>query len=200
MSCGKEIDMTHTQSKAATVSWTGRYLEDFAVGDVYRHPLGRTVTATDNSWLTLLSQNTAPLHFDRNYAAQTAFGKPLVDSTIALALVTGQSVTDVSQHVMANLGWDRVRMANPLFEGETVYSQSEVLAVRPSGSRPDVGIVTVRTLGFTETGKIVITFERTVMVYRRGHGPQFAGVEPIWDERASKAAGLDRDAQGGDRK
>jgi itaconyl-CoA hydratase len=191
MSCGKEIDMTHAQSKAATVSWTGRYFEDFAVGDVYRHPLGRTVTATDNSWLTLLSQNTAPLHFDRNYAAQTAFGKPLVDSTFTLALVTGQSVTDVSQHVMADLGWDRVRMPNPLFEGETVYSQSEVLAVRPSVSRPDVGIVTVRTLGFTETGKIVITFERTVMVYRRGHGPQFAGVEPIWDERASKAAGLD---------
>jgi itaconyl-CoA hydratase len=117
----------------------------------------------------------------------------LVDSTFTLALVTGQSVTDVSQHVMANLGWDRVRMPNPLFEGETVYSQSEVLATRLSASVPDVGIVTVRTVGYTDSGKIVITFERTLMVYRRGHGPQFASVDPVWDERSLRAAGLDDD-------
>jgi itaconyl-CoA hydratase len=180
------------QSSAATpaVGWRGRYFEDFVVGDVYQHPLGRTVIQADNSWLTLLTQNTAPLHFDVNYAAQTTFGKPLVDSTFTLALVTGQSVVDVSQHVMANLGWDRVRMPNPLFEGETVYSQSEVLAVRESQSRPDVGVVSVRTVGYTAEGKIVITFERTVMVYRRGHGPQFAAVQPVWDERSLKAAGL----------
>ena len=173
-----------------TVSWTGRYFEDFTVGDVYRHPLGRTVTATDNAWLTLLTQNTAPLHFDTHYAAQTEFGKPLVDSTFTLALVTGQSVTDISQHVMANLGWDRVRMPNPLFEGDTVYSQSEVLAARPSRSRPDVGVVTVRTVGFTAEGRIVITFERTLLVYRRGHGPRFAEVRPEWDRRSLAAAGL----------
>ena len=175
---------------ATTVSWTGRYFEDFTVGDVYRHPLGRTVTATDNAWLTLLTQNTAPLHFDVHYAAQTSFGRPLVNSTFTLALVTGQSVTDVSQHVMANLGWDRVRMPNPLFEGDTVYSQSEVLAVRPSESRPDVGVVTVRTVGFTEEGRIVITFERTLLVYRRGHGPKVADVRPKWDRRSLAAAGL----------
>jgi acyl dehydratase len=173
-----------------TISWSGRYFEDFTVGDVYRHPLGRTVTATDNAWLTLLTQNTAPLHFDTHYAAQTEFGKPLVDSTFTLALVTGQSVTDVSQHVMANLGWDRVRMPNPLFEGDTVYSQSEVLAARPSKSRPDVGVVTVRTVGFTAEGRIVITFERTLLVYRRGHGPRFADVRPKWDRRSLTAAGL----------
>ena len=173
-----------------TVSWTGRYFEDFQVGAMYRHPLGRTVTATDNSWLTLLTQNTAPLHFDTHYAAQTEFGRPLVDSTFTLALVTGQSVTDISQHVMANLGWDRVRMPNPLFEGDTVYSQSEVLAARPSKSRPDVGVVTVRTVGFTAEGRIVITFERTLLVYRRGHGPRFADVRPVWDERSRAAAGL----------
>ncbi len=177
-------------AQEATVSWTGRYFEDFTVGDVYRHPLGRTVTATDNAWLTLLSQNTAPLHFDTHYAAQTEFGRPLVDSTFTLALVTGQSVTDVSQHVMANLGWDRVRMPNPLFEGDTVYSQSEVLAARPSRSRPDVGVVTVRTVGFTAEGRIVITFERTLLVYRRGHGPRFADVRPEWDRRSLAAAGL----------
>ncbi|HEY4024234.1 MAG TPA: MaoC family dehydratase [Pseudonocardiaceae bacterium] len=181
----------HTPNSEPIVGWTGRYFEDFTVGDVYRHPLGRTVLAVDNSWLTLLTQNTAPLHFDHHYAARTPYGKPLVDSTFTLALVTGQSVVDVSQHVMANLGWDRVRMPNPLFEGETVYSQSEVLAVRPSKSRPDIGIVTVRTVGYTETGKIVITFERTLMVYRRDHGPRFASVEPAWDARSLRAAGLD---------
>ena len=182
---------TDSDRSNAKAGWTGRYFEDFSVGDVYRHPLGRTVTETDNVWLTLLTQNTAPLHFDKNYARQTEFGKPLVDSTFTLALVTGQSVTDVSQHVMANLGWDRVRMPHPLFEGDTVYSQSEVLATRPSRSRQDVGILQVRTVGFTAEGRIVITFERTLLVYRRGHGPEFAQVEPNWDPRSLSAAGLD---------
>lgn len=175
---------------AAAEGWQGRYFEDFTIGDVYRHPLGRTVLDTDNSWLTLLTQNTAPLHFDRHYAAGTAWGKPLVDSTFTLALVTGQSVTDISQHVMANLGWDRVRLPNPVFEGDTIYSQSEVLNKRESASRPDVGIIGVRTIGYNQDGVIVITFERTLMVYRRGHGPRFAAVEPVWDERSRRAAGL----------
>ncbi|SMD22171.1 MaoC family dehydratase [Kibdelosporangium aridum] len=169
----------------------GRYFEDFVVGDVYKHPLGRTVTETDNSWLTLLTQNTAPLHFDRHYAARTQWGKPLVDSTFTLALVTGQSVVDISQHVMANLGWDRVRLPNPVFEGDTIYSQSEVLSARESKSRADVGVLQVRTVGFNQDGVIVITFERTLLVYRRGHGPDLASVEPVWDERSRKAAGLD---------
>ena len=128
--------------------WRGRFFEDFEVGDVYRHPLGRTVTETDNVWFTLLAQNTAPVHFDRHYAAQTEFGRPLVDSTFTVALVTGQSVTDVSQNVMANLGWDEVRLPAPVFEGDTIYSQSEVLETRPSRSRENVGIVTVRTTGY----------------------------------------------------
>ncbi len=179
-----------TTNDSAAAGWAGRHFEDFTVGDVYRHPIGRTVLPTDNVWMTLLTQNTAPVHFDAHYAAQTEFGRPLVDSTFMLALVTGQSVTDVSQHVMANLGWDRVRMPNPLFGGDTVYSQSEVLAARPSRSRPDVGVVTVRTVGFTETGKIVMTFERTLLVYRRGHGPS-VDVEPEWDERSRAAAGIE---------
>jgi acyl dehydratase len=158
--------------------WRGRFFEDFEVGDVYRHPLGRTVTETDNVWFTLLTQNTAPVHFDRHYAAQTGFGRPLVDSTFTVALVTGQSVTDVSQNVMANLGWDEVRLPAPVFEGDTIYSQSEVLEARPSGSRPNVGIVTVKTTGFNQQGTVVITFKRTVMVYRRGHSPGAARPEP----------------------
>ena len=121
--------------------WRGRFYEDFAVGDVYEHPLGRTVTDADNIWFTLLTQNTAPIHFDHHYAAQTEFGRPLVDSTFTLALVTGQSVTDVSQNVMANLGWDEVRLPHPVFEGDTIYSRSEVLSLRESRSRPNVGMV-----------------------------------------------------------
>jgi itaconyl-CoA hydratase len=151
--------------------WQGRYLEDFEVGDVYEHGLGRTVTQTDNAWFTLLTQNTARVHFDAHYAAQTGFGRPLVNSAFTIALVTGQSVSDVSYNVMANLGWDEVRLPNPLFEGDTVYSSSEVLAVRESRSRPEVGIVTVRTTGVNQDGTVVITFNRTVMVYRRGFGP-----------------------------
>jgi itaconyl-CoA hydratase len=152
--------------------WRGRYYEDFDVGDVYEHLLGRTITTADNIWFTLLTQNTAPIHFDHHYAAQTEFGKPLVNSCLTLALVTGQSVTDVSQNVMANLGWDEVRLPNPVYEGDTVHSRSEVLEKRESASRKNVGIVSVRTTGFNQDGTEVISFRRTVMVYRRGHGPR----------------------------
>ena len=157
-------------------SWRGRFFEDFTVGDVYQHALGRTVTQTDNAWFTLLTQNTAPLHFDHHYAAQTEFGRPLINSTFTLALVTGQTVSDISQNVMANLGWDEVRLPNPLFEGDTVYSTSEVLETRSSRSRPNVGIVTVRTTGYKQDGTPVITFRRTVMVYRRGQAPSIPAV------------------------
>jgi acyl dehydratase len=171
--------------------WRGRYFEDFTVGDVYPHPLGRTVTTTDNIWFTLLTQNTAPIHFDHHYAAQTEFGRPLVDSTFTLALVTGQSVTDVSQNVFANLGWDDVRLPHPVFEGDTIYSQSEVLEVRASRSRPSVGIVTVRTTGYNQDGTVVITFTRTLMVYRRGHSPQTPRLAPAsaTDQAPTDASG-----------
>jgi acyl dehydratase len=166
---------------AVKEGWRGRFFEDFEVGDVYEHPLGRTVTTTDNVWFTLLSQNTAPVHFDHNYAAQTEFGKPLVDSTFTLALVTGQSVTDISQNVFANLGWDEVRLSAPVFEGDTIYSQSEVLEKRESRSRPNVGIVTVETTGYNQHGRTVITFKRTILVYRRGHAPKITRITPGGD-------------------
>ena len=151
--------------------WKGRFFEDFEIGDVFEHPLGRTITSADNIWFTLLTQNTAPIHFDHHYASQTEFGKPLVNSALTLALVTGQSVTDVSQNVIANLGWDEVRLPSPVFEGDTIYSRSEVLECRESKSRKNVGIVTVRTTGFNQDGTEVISFRRTAMVYRRGHAP-----------------------------
>jgi acyl dehydratase len=161
------------------VAPVGRYFEDFVVGDVYDHPLGRTITTNDNIWFTLLTQNTARLHFDHHYAAQTEFGRPLVNSTLTLALVTGQSVIDVSQNVMANLGWDEVRLPHPVFEGDTVYSRSEVLEVRESRSRPDVGVVNVRTTGYNQDGAEVITFKRTLLVYKRGHGPKPPALPPL---------------------
>jgi acyl dehydratase len=163
---------------AVKEGWKGRFYEDFTVGDVYQHPLGRTVIATDNIWFTLLTQNTAPIHFDHHYAAQTEFGRPLVDSTFTLALVTGQSVMDISQNVLANLGWDEVRLPHPVFEGDTIYSQSEVLAKRESQSRPNVGIVTVKTTGYNQEGQVVITFKRTIMVYKWGCAPHIPRLAP----------------------
>ncbi len=151
--------------------WIGRFYEDFEVGDIYAHPLGRTVIAADNIWFTLLTQNTNPIHFDRAYAAQTEFKRPLVDSTFTLALVTGQSVSDISQNAMANLGWDDVRLPHPVFEGDTIYSRCEVLDKRESASRPSVGIVRFKTTGFNEHGTVVIEFTRTIMVYKRGEAP-----------------------------
>lgn len=157
--------------------WHGRFYEDFEVGDIYEHPLGRTISSTDNSWFTLLTQNTAPIHFDHYYASQTEFGRPLVNSCLTLAVVTGQSVTDISQNVMANLGWDEVRMPHPLFEGDTLYSRSEVLEQRESSSRPNVGIVTVKTVGYNQEGSVVLSFRRTVMIYKRGQAPKIPRVK-----------------------
>ena len=157
--------------------WRGRFYEDFEIGDVYRHPFGKTVITTDNMWFTLLTQNVAPIHYDHYYSARTEFKKPLVDSTFTLALVTGQSVIDVSMNVMANLGWDEVRLPAPVFEGDTIYSQTEVLEKRESASRNNVGIVTVKTTGFNQDGTVVITFKRTIMVYKRGQAPKIPRVE-----------------------
>lgn len=152
--------------------WNGRFYEDFVVGDIYSHPLGRTVTKTDNIYMTLLTQNTNPLHFDEYYSEQTEFGRPLVDSTFTVALVTGQSVTDLSQNAMANLGWDEIRLPNPVFEGDTIYSYSEVLEKRESKSRPNVGIVGVETIGYNQRGEVVIRFKRTFMIYKKDHAPK----------------------------
>ena len=151
--------------------WKGRFYQDFDIGDIYKHPLGRTVTNVDNIWFTLLTQNTAPIHFDAHYASKTEFKKPLVDSTFTVALVTGQSVTDISQNVFANLGWEEIRLPNPVFEGDTIYSESTVLEKRESKSRENVGIILVETSGYNQGGVVVITFKRRVMVYKKGMSP-----------------------------
>ena len=161
---------------AVKPGWTGRVFEDFTEGDVYEHPLGRTILDADNTWFTLLTQNTNPIHFDVTYSAQTEYGKPVVNSCLTLALVTGQSVTDLSQNVMANLGWDEVRLAHPVFAGDTIHSRSEILETRDSKSRANVGIVRAKTIGFNQDGTVVIEFIRTFMVFRRGHVPAVARV------------------------
>ena len=150
--------------------WQGRVFEDFEPGDIFQHPLGRTITQADNIWFTLLTVNTNPIHFDEVYAAHTEFKKPLVDSTFTLALITGLSVSDVSLNAI-NLGWDEVRLPAPVFEGDTLYAQSEVIEARPSTSRPAMGIVKLRTTGINQEGVPVIEFLRTIMVYRRGQTP-----------------------------
>jgi acyl dehydratase len=154
--------------------WEGRCYEDFEVGDIYIHPSGRTITSTDNSWFTLLTLNTNPVHFDHEYAAGTEFGKPLVNSCFTLALITGMSVTDVSQNAMANLGWDEVKLPNPVFEGDTLYARSEVLDKRESKSRPGVGLVQIKTTGFNQNGTTVIEYKRAMLVYKRGQVPETA--------------------------
>ena len=158
---------------AVKPGWTGRVFEDFEVGDVYDHPLGRTIHAADNTWFTLLTMNTNPLHFDAAYAARTELGKPLVNSCLTLAIVTGQSVTDLSQNAVANLGWDNITLTHPVFEGDTLYARSEVLDTRESKSRPNAGIVRVKTTGLNQDRIVVLEFTRTFMVYKRGHVPSW---------------------------
>jgi acyl dehydratase len=152
---------------------TGACFEDFTPGMVVRHETGRTVTAADNTWFTLLTNNPNQIHFNRHYAAQTEFGQPLVNSTFTLALVTGLTVNDISRYAV-NLGWDEIRLPAPVFEGDTIYALTEVLSCRESKSRPNMGIVEVRTQGYKQDGTVVITFRRTVMLYKRGHSPQIA--------------------------
>lgn len=158
--------------------WTGRLFEDFAVGDIYYHPFGKTVTQSDNQVFTLMTQNVSKIHVDANFAEKTEFRRPLVNSTFTLALVTGQSTIDLSMNVFANMGWDEVRMPHPVYEGDTIYSRSKVLAMRPSGSRPGLGLVTVATEGFNQDGIVVISYRRTFMVYRVGHLPGVDGSRP----------------------
>lgn len=157
--------------------WSGRFYEDFEVGDVYKHPLGRTITETDNTWFTLITMNTSQTHFNAVYASRSEFKRPLVVSTLTVAIAVGQSVTDLTQNAFANLGWDDIRMTHPLFAGDTMWSESLVLEKRESAKRPHAGIVTVRTRSLNQDGEEVCTFKRTFYVYKRG-AEQLEGIFP----------------------
>ncbi len=147
----------------------GRYFEEFRVGDVYEHRPGRTISEADNTWFTLLTMNQHPLHFDFAYAAKSEFGKPLVNSCLTLSIVAGMSVSDLSQTAIANLGWDKIKLTAPVFIGDTIYAESEVLAKRESKSRPAQGIVTVKTIGKKADGSEFMSYERTMLIPKRGH-------------------------------
>jgi acyl dehydratase len=150
-----------------SAQWNGRFLEDFAVGDVYRSRLGRTVTENDNIWFTLLTMNTNQMHFNRPFAERTEFGQPLVVSSLTLAVVLGLSVADTSENAVANLGWDEIKLPKPVYAGDTLWAESEVLTVRESRSRPSCGIVGIRTRGLNQRGEVVIEFTRSFMVFKR---------------------------------
>ena len=153
--------------------WRERYFEDFAVGDRCLHRNARTLTTSDNLNFTLLTQNPAPLHINHDFAKAAGHERVPMNSTFTLALVTGQSVADLTPNVMTNLGWSSIRLPAPAYEGDTIYSESVVEELRESQSKPEVGIMTLRTLGYNQGGTVVIDFNRTVMVYKRGHAPDF---------------------------
>ena len=145
------------------ISGVSRTFEELEVGAVYRSRFGRTVLDADNVWFTLLTMNTNPIHFDAEHAAASEWKRTLVDSTFTLALVTGLSVADVSEQAV-NLGWRDVRLPAPVFAGDTIRAETEVVEKRESQSRPGRGIVTVRTRGLNQRDEVVIEFERTIMV------------------------------------
>ena len=148
----------------------GRYYEDFDIGAIYEHRPGRTINEADNSWFTLLTMNTHPLHFDTEYASHSEFGKPLVNSCLTLSMVAGMSVSDTSQKAIANLGWTDIKMPHPVFVGDTLYAESEVLDKRESSSRPTQGIVSVQTLGKNQDGIVIMSYNRSFLVPKRGYG------------------------------
>jgi itaconyl-CoA hydratase len=146
----------------------GRYYEDFNEGDIYEHRPGRTLTETDNTWFTLLTMNTHPMHFDAEYAKHSEFGRCIICSPFTVAVMVGMSVTDVSQKAIANLGWSEIKLTHPLFAGDTLTAESEVLKKRESKSRPNAGLVSVKTRGFNQNGVLVCEFERTMLIAKRG--------------------------------
>lgn len=150
--------------------WQGRFYEDFEIEDIYQHPLGRTITDADNTWFTLLTMNTNEAHFNIETGKASEFGRCLVGSSLTLAIARGQSVTDTSQNAFANLGVDKVRFARPVFVGDTLWSESLVVAKRQSKSRPQAGIVTIKTRALNQQGEEVLSFLRTFYVHMRGAG------------------------------
>ncbi len=163
--------MSQTREGGRTiVAEYGRYLEDFRVGDTYEHRPGRTITDADNTQFSLMTMNRHPVHCDHAYAEKSEFGRPLVNSTLTLAIVTGLTVDDVSGKAIANLGWSDIKLTAPVFPGDTIYARTQVMDIRESKSRPTQGIVTTRTEGYKDDGTVIMTFERVSLVPKRGHG------------------------------
>lgn len=145
----------------------GLFYEDFKVGDIYEHRPGRTITATDNIWQSLIDRNQHPLHIDVEYGKKTEFGQMLVSSAITFSIINGITVNTLSMNAIANLGWDKVRLLNPVFVGDTLYAESKILSKRLSKKRPNQGVITVATTGYKQDGKKIMTFERTILIAKR---------------------------------
>ena len=171
MTAGGEVHRSH-----------GLHFEDYVVGDRFEHPLGRTISEVDNTWFTLLTMNTNQLHFNADFAAQSQHGRLLVNSGFSVALVLGLSVSDMSQNAVANLGWTNIELTHPLYVGDTLYADSVVTEARPSTSRPDVGIIGCHTTGYNQDGRVILGFDRSVMIARRGTGPRRfpSSAGPTW--------------------
>jgi len=173
---------SEAEERRLVTGWQGRYYEDFRVGDVYKHPYGRTVTETDNVWLTNLTMNVNPMHFNEAYAAGTEFGERLVDGLYVIALAVGMSVVDVSANATANLGYDRVRHHAPVFHGDTIFAESEVLDRRESDSRDHVGLVTTELRAYNGDDELVLSLERTPMVLKRSAAEPSAARPTGWPD------------------
>lgn len=162
--------------------WQGRFYEDFQVGDVYKHPYGRTVTETDNVWMTNITMNLNPMHFNEAYATETEFGERLVNGLFVISLAVGMSVIDVSANATANLGYDSVRHHAPVFHGDSIFAESEVIDKRESESRDHVGIVTTELRAYNQNDEKVLSLERTPMVLKREHANPSAATPPGWHD------------------
>ena len=154
----------------------GKYYEDLEVGLRMRHSLGRTVTETDNVLFCSLTMNTQPLHLNQDFAAQTEFGRTIVNGIFTLGLVVGMTVSELTEGtILANLGYERVNHPNPVFAGDTIYVETEVLSKRLSHSRPDCGIVQLKHTGLKPDGTVVLEVERAVLFKKRAPGNKEAG-------------------------
>jgi acyl dehydratase len=171
-----------TPEKRLVTGWQGRFFEDFEVGDVYKHPYGRTVTETDDVWLTNITMNLNPMHFNEPYAAETEFGERIVNGLVVIALAVGMSVIDISQNATANLGYDEVRHHAPVFHGDTLFVESEVVSKRESESREHAGIVTTRLRAFNQDDEKVLSLERTNLMLKRKHAQPSAARPPGWPD------------------
>lgn len=172
-----------TETQAAPKVWRGRFFEDMDVGDVFQGRLGKTITETDNQWFTLLTLNTNQMHFNDEYAKGTRFGKALVNSCFTLSLIAGMSVPDTSENATANLGWTDIKLPNPVYVGDTLWVETEVIDKRESKTRSNVGIVSVRCRGINQRREVVIEFRRTFMIYRRDAQEvtgNFPGTDADW--------------------
>jgi acyl dehydratase len=156
----------------------GKYYEDLEPGTVIKHSLGRTITEMDNVLFSTLTMNTQPLHLNEDYASKTQFGRRIVNGIFTLGLAVGLTVSDLTEGTLvANLGYESVKHPRPMFHGDTLYVETEVVSKRESRSRPDQGIVQFRHIGRNQDGTVVIEFERTALMLKRASGTVTVGTQ-----------------------